>query len=102
MAASFRFRMPGSEISAIGLQRIGRILELARIANVFDPHRRHGAVYSGSLARRKRIERRSAPGEKDMWEISSARLNLLAALLGVLFAAVLAPDAQSEEPKLSI
>jgi len=37
MAASFRFRELGSRISAIGLQRIGRILKLAHIANAFDP-----------------------------------------------------------------
>jgi hypothetical protein len=37
-----------------------------------------------------------------MWEVYPSRPNLFAALVMVLLAAVLAPNARSEEPKLSI
>src|SRR5882762_3636844 len=56
----------------------------------------------GFVGATKKIEELSAPGEKAMWEVYRSRPNLFAALVGVLFAAVLAPSARSEEPKLSI
>jgi enamine deaminase RidA (YjgF/YER057c/UK114 family) len=37
-----------------------------------------------------------------MWELGRSRLNLSAAVVGLLFATVLGPTARSEEPKLSI
>src|SRR5713101_4362633 len=98
MAASFRFRELGSRISAISLHT-SRILELAHIANVFDP-----AADDAHYTRFRNHNEKSGhkPGEKAMWEVSLPRLKPSAAVVGLLFAIVLAPTARSEEPKLSI
>src|SRR6266404_3395480 len=99
MAASFRFRELGSRISAISPQTTSRILELAHIANVFDP-----AADDAHYTRFRNHNEKSGhkPGEKAMWEVCLPRLKPSAAVVGLLFAIVLAPTARSEEPRLSI
>src|SRR5216683_1843764 len=63
MAASFRFRELGSRISAIGLQRMSRILKLAHIADAFDPtaDNAHSTLH---LDCDQKVRRRSCAREK--------------------------------------
>jgi len=78
---------------------MSRILKLAHIANLFDP-----TVDDAHYTRFRNDDEKSGHklGKKAMWEVCLPRLKPSAALVGLLFAIVLAPTAQSEEPRLSI
>src|SRR5205085_4301234 len=69
--------------------------------NVFDPTAAN-AQYTRFVGATKRIEPELSRPGKSMWKFCPSRLTPYAALIGLSFAIVLAPDARSEEPKLSI
>ena len=78
---------------------ISRVLEVAHIANAFDPTAGK-AQYTQFRNHDEKSGRKQ--GEKAMWQLCLPPLKLFAAMVGLGFATVLMPAARSEEPKLSI